>query len=55
MIGHVVAHRAGHALHTALAAEILKEQEAWCLVVAPAEVPEGAFEPVGATGAVRAH
>jgi UDP-3-O-[3-hydroxymyristoyl] N-acetylglucosamine deacetylase len=55
MIGHVVAHRAGHALHTALAAEILKEQEAWCLVEAPAEVPEGAFEPVGATGAVRAH
>jgi len=55
MVGHVVAHRAGHALHTALAAEILKEKEAWCLVEAPAAVPEGAYEPVGATGAVRAH
>jgi UDP-3-O-[3-hydroxymyristoyl] N-acetylglucosamine deacetylase len=55
MVGHVVAHRAGHALHTALAAEILKEKEAWCLVEAPATVPEGVLEPVGATGAVRAH
>src|ERR671911_221900 len=36
IIGHVVAHRAGHALHTALAAEILADQEAWCLVEAPA-------------------
>jgi UDP-3-O-[3-hydroxymyristoyl] N-acetylglucosamine deacetylase len=54
IVGHVVAHRAGHALHTALAAEILADQEAWCLVEAPAAVPEGVFDTVGALGA-RAH
>jgi len=41
IVGHVVAHRAGHALHTQLAAEILTDQEAWCLVEAPAAVPQG--------------
>jgi UDP-3-O-acyl-N-acetylglucosamine deacetylase len=48
-----VAHRAGHALHTNLAAEILADRESWCLVEAPASVPEAAFDgvPVGA----RAH
>jgi len=55
IVGHVVAHRAGHALHTQLAAEILADQDAWCLVEAPSAVPDAAFEPVGATGAVRAH
>jgi UDP-3-O-[3-hydroxymyristoyl] N-acetylglucosamine deacetylase len=39
-IGHLVAHRAGHALHTALATKILQEPDAWELVdgVAPAAV-----------------
>ena len=55
IVGHVVAHRAGHALHTALASEILADQDAWCLVETPAAVPDSAFEPVGATGAARAH
>jgi UDP-3-O-[3-hydroxymyristoyl] N-acetylglucosamine deacetylase len=55
IVGHVVAHRAGHALHTQLAADILADQDAWCLVEAPSAVPDAAFEPVGATGAVRAH
>jgi UDP-3-O-[3-hydroxymyristoyl] N-acetylglucosamine deacetylase len=55
IVGHVVAHRAGHALHTQLAAEVLADQDAWCLVEAPAAVPEGAFEPVGAASGVRAH
>jgi len=55
IVGHVVAHRAGHALHTQLAAEILADQDAWCLVEVPSAVPETAYEPVGATGAVRAH
>ena len=32
IIGHVVAHRAGHALHTALAARLLEERDAWMLV-----------------------
>jgi UDP-3-O-[3-hydroxymyristoyl] N-acetylglucosamine deacetylase len=39
IIGHVVAHRGGHALHTAFAARILEEPDAWTLVEAPA--PDG--------------
>ena len=37
VIGHVVAHRGGHALHTAFAAQVLEESDAWRLVEAPAE------------------
>jgi UDP-3-O-[3-hydroxymyristoyl] N-acetylglucosamine deacetylase len=55
VIGHVVAHRAGHALHTALAAEILKEQTAWCLVESPESVPEGVMDAFGVPGRARAH
>ena len=55
IVGHVVAHRAGHALHTQLATEILNDQEAWCLVEAPSAVPEGAFDTVGVPGVARAH
>ena len=36
VIGHLVAHRAGHALHTEFAAKILEESQAWRLVDAPA-------------------
>jgi UDP-3-O-acyl-N-acetylglucosamine deacetylase len=32
MIGHLVAHRGGHALHTAFAATVLEESDAWTLV-----------------------
>ena len=32
VIGHLVAHRGGHALHTAFAAKILEEADAWRLV-----------------------
>ncbi len=53
IVGHVVAHRAGHALHTQLTSEILADRDAWCLVEAPAAVPEGSFEP--ALGTVRSH
>ena len=35
VIGHLVAHRAGHALHTEFAAKILEETHAWRLVEAP--------------------
>src|SRR5207247_9080832 len=35
VIGHLVAHRAGHALHTEFAARILEETHAWRLVEAP--------------------
>ncbi len=39
VIGHLVAHRGGHALHTAFAAKILEEQDAWRMVEAPAAAP----------------
>ena len=32
VIGHLVAHRGGHALHTAFAAQVLAEHDAWMLV-----------------------
>ena len=38
VIGHLVAHRGGHALHTAFAAKILEEVDAWRLVEAEADV-----------------
>ena len=38
IVGHVVAHRAGHALHTALASRLLDERDAWTLVESPAAV-----------------
>ena len=46
VIGHLVAHRAGHALHTEFAAKILEDTHAWRLVEAPAET---ATVPVGLT------
>jgi UDP-3-O-[3-hydroxymyristoyl] N-acetylglucosamine deacetylase len=40
IIGHLVAHRAGHALHTAFAKRILDEPDAWKLVeLAPEPAP----------------
>lgn len=44
IIGHVVAHRGGHALHTAFAAQVLQDSDAWELVessvpASSAEVP----------------
>lgn len=47
VVGHLVAHRGGHALHTAFAAQILEQTDAWELVEMPAEgvvpaVPSGA-------------
>ncbi len=46
VIGHVVAHRGGHALHTAFAAHVLEEADAWRLVEAPEE-PAVVIPPVG--------
>ena len=37
VIGHLVAHRAGHALHTEFAAKVLEETHAWRFVEAPAD------------------
>jgi UDP-3-O-[3-hydroxymyristoyl] N-acetylglucosamine deacetylase len=45
IIGHLVAHRGGHALHTAFAARVLEESDAWTLVEAP-------FDPAIADSAV---
>jgi UDP-3-O-[3-hydroxymyristoyl] N-acetylglucosamine deacetylase len=38
VVGHLVAHRGGHALHTAFAAKILEERDAWKLVEATADI-----------------
>ncbi len=46
IIGHVVAHRAGHALHTAFAAKLLQETDAWEIVEQPNAVPVGMGLPV---------
>jgi UDP-3-O-[3-hydroxymyristoyl] N-acetylglucosamine deacetylase len=40
VVGHLVAHRGGHALHTAFAAQVLEETDAWKLV-------DGIPEPAG--------
>ena len=39
VIGHLVAHRGGHALHTAFAARILEEVDAWKIVEGDALAP----------------
>lgn len=48
VIGHLVAHRGGHGLHTAFAAQVLAERDAWTLIedVAPAESGQLATVPV---------
>ncbi len=54
LLGHLVAHRGGHALHTAFAAKILEEKDAWRLVesvVDPAVI--GAPVRVPVTSAAR--
>jgi len=45
IIGHLVAHRGGHGLHTAFAAKILEDAEAWRLV-------EGRIDPAAAEAPV---
>jgi UDP-3-O-[3-hydroxymyristoyl] N-acetylglucosamine deacetylase len=40
VIGHLVAHRGGHALHTAFAAQVMAERDSWTLVDS---VPAGGF------------
>ncbi len=50
VIGHLVAHRAGHALHTEFAAKILEETHAWRMVEDAQEV---AAEVAGAVKSAR--
>ena len=45
IIGHLVAHRGGHALHTAFAAQVMQERDAWELVEGP--LVAAAAAPVG--------
>ena len=45
IIGHLVAHRGGHGLHTAFAAQVLEESDAWTLVESPAS--KDALAPAG--------
>jgi len=54
VIGHLVAHRAGHALHTEFAAKILEETHAWRFVEAPSEgAPFVATVPVEAVKSIK--
>ena len=56
IIGHLVAHRGGHALHTAFAAQVLEESDAWTLVEAPFDpAVEDSAVTLPIKGAVRAN
>jgi UDP-3-O-[3-hydroxymyristoyl] N-acetylglucosamine deacetylase len=51
VIGHLVAHRAGHALHTEFAAKILEETHSWRLIdshLDPVALPVGATVKIAA-------
>jgi UDP-3-O-[3-hydroxymyristoyl] N-acetylglucosamine deacetylase len=50
IIGHVVAHRAGHALHTALGTALLEQRDAWTYVEAPQAVTDVVGVPVTVHG-----
>jgi UDP-3-O-[3-hydroxymyristoyl] N-acetylglucosamine deacetylase len=52
LLAHVVVHRGGHALHTALAAKLLEDAEAWELVE---RTEEAEFVPAGLPAAARAN
>jgi UDP-3-O-[3-hydroxymyristoyl] N-acetylglucosamine deacetylase len=39
VVGHLVVHRGGHALHAAFAAKLLQERQAWEIAEAPAALP----------------
>lgn len=54
IIGHLVAHRGGHALHTAFAAKLLDEVDAWRVIEMPLD-PETAPETVGVPARPVAH
>lgn len=48
IIGHLVAHRGGHALHTQFAAQVLEERDSWTLVEGPSVPVAGPALPVAA-------
>ena len=51
--GHVVAERAGHAMHTALVSRLLKDRSAWELAHVPVEAPAAEEEPAAKLPALR--
>jgi UDP-3-O-[3-hydroxymyristoyl] N-acetylglucosamine deacetylase len=54
ILGRVVAERAGHAMHTALVARLLKDRSAWKLVTLATEKTKAKTVAVGATSLVTA-
>ena len=52
IVGHLVAHRGGHALHTAFAAQVLAETDAWMLVEGTAETAPAAAGALPATSPI---
>ena len=54
IIGHLVAHRGGHALHTAFAAHVLDESDAWTLVETPLQPAERGAAALPVKGTVPA-
>jgi UDP-3-O-[3-hydroxymyristoyl] N-acetylglucosamine deacetylase len=55
IIGHLVAHRGGHALHTAFAAQVLEERDSWTLVESVVEPAADATSQVPVPGIARAN
>jgi UDP-3-O-[3-hydroxymyristoyl] N-acetylglucosamine deacetylase len=54
IIGHLIAHRGGHALHTTFAARVLEDVDAWTLVDAPVVPAPASSVMLPAKNAVRA-
>ena len=52
VIGHLVVHRGGHGLHTAMAARVLAERDAWELVQQPALAPAPSLAAAGSAVSV---
>ena len=55
MIGHLVAHRGGHALHTAFAARVVEETEAWMLVEGRADSSHSVAAPLATPDPIEAN
>jgi len=55
LIGHLVAHRGGHALHTAFAAHVLEQQDSWTLVESAVEASSDDTAPIAVPGTAPAN
>ncbi len=54
ILGHIVAERAGHAMHTALVSRLLRDRSAWQLVTLASEKPKAKTAPAAAPRLVTA-